>query len=177
MGNKGYNQMLESATRTNMDRTVRKFYISKSEEYDKREGEIIFRSGELEEVLKVYQIGGGIVLLSKNEYIVSDKGEQIAVELNSNFDFDVKMPQVDWITATVTRSVSSHTLYYTVTPNETYDKREAEIIYYDRNDKSVADTLKIVQVQKDAILLSQKEYSVGMEGGTIRIEIKSQCCL
>lgn len=173
MGNKGYNQMLESATRTNMDRTVRKFYISKSEEYDKREGEIIFRSGELEEVLKVYQIGGGIVLLSKNEYIVSDKGEQIAVELNSNFDFDVKMPQVDWITATVTRSVSSHTLYYTVTPNETYDKREAEIIYYDRNDKSVADTLKIVQVQKDAILLSQKEYSVGMEGGTIRIEIKA----
>lgn len=160
MGDKGYNQMRESATRTNMDRTVRKFYISKSEEYDKREGEIIFRSGELEEVLKVYQIGGGIVLLSKNEYIVSDKGEQIAVELNSNFDFDVKMPQVDWITATVTRSVSSHTLYYTIAPNETYDKREAEIIYYDRNDKSVTDTLRVVQVQKDAILLSQKEYDI-----------------
>lgn len=70
------------------------------------------------------------------------------------------MPQVDWITTTVTRSVSSHTLYYTIAPNETYDKREAEIIYYDRNDKSVADTLKIVQVQKDAILLSQKEYDI-----------------
>lgn len=90
----------------------------------------------------MYQTGGGILLLTKNEYTVSDKGEQITVELNSNFDFDVKMPQVDWITTTVTRSVSSHTLYYTVTPNETYDKREAEIIYYDRNDKSVADTLK-----------------------------------
>ena len=51
MGDKGYNQMHESATRTDMDRTMRKFYISKSEEYDKREGEIIFRSGELEEVL------------------------------------------------------------------------------------------------------------------------------
>ena len=49
--------MHESATRTDMDRTMRKFYISKSEEYDKREGEI-FRSGELEEVLKVYQTGG-----------------------------------------------------------------------------------------------------------------------
>ena len=153
MGDKGHNQMHESATRTDMDRTVRKFYISKSEEYDKREGEIIFRSGELEEVLKVYQTGGGILLLTKNEYTVSDKGEQIAVELNSNFDFDVKMPQVDWITATVTRSVSSHTLYYTIAPNETYDKREAEIIYYDKNDKSMADTLKIVQVQKDILEL------------------------
>ena len=173
MGDKGYNQMRESATRTNMDRTVRKFYISKSEEYDKREGEIIFRSGELEEVLKVYQIGGGIVLLSKNEYIVSDKGEQIAVELNSNFDFDVKMPQVDWITATVTRSVSSHTLYYTIAPNETYDKREAEIIYYDRNDKSVTDTLRVVQVQKDAILLSQKEYDITAKGEIIEISVET----
>ena len=53
-------------------------------------------------------------MLTKNEYTVSDKGEQITVELNSNFDFDVKMPQVDWITTTVTRSVSSHTLYYTI---------------------------------------------------------------
>lgn len=149
------------------------FGIDKSEEYDKREGEIIFRSGELEEVLKVYQTGGGILLLTKNEYTVSDKGEQIVVELNSNFDFDVKMPQVDWITTTVTRSVSSHTLYYTIAPNETYDKREAEIIYYDRNDKSVADTLKIVQVQKDAILLSQKEYDITAKGETIEISVET----
>ncbi len=173
MGDKGHNQMHESTTRTDMDRTMRKFYISKSEEYDKREGEITFRSGELEEVLKVYQTGGGILLLTKNEYTVSDKGEQITVELNSNFDFDVKMPQVDWITATVTRSVSSHTLYYTVTPNETYDKREAEIIYYDMNDKSVADTLKIVQVQKDAIMLSQKEYSIGCDEKYIEVEVNA----
>ncbi|MBD8982818.1 MAG: hypothetical protein EGR83_12350 [Bacteroides cellulosilyticus] len=129
------------------------FGIDKSEEYDKREGEIIFRSGELEEILKVYQTGEGILLLTKNEYIVSDKGEQIAVELNSNFDFDVKMPQVDWITTTVTRNVSSHTLYYTVAPNDTYDKRETEIIYYDRNNKSLADTLRIIQVQKDILEL------------------------
>ena len=186
MGDKGHNQMHESATRTDMDRTMRKFYISKSEEYDKREGEIIFRSGELEEVLKVYQTGGGILLLTKNEYTVSDKGEQITVELNSNFDFDVKMPQVDMSfdnlvknyyqvdkTTTVTRSVSSHTLYYTIAPNETYDKREAEIIYYDRNDKSVADTLKIVQVQKDAILLSQKEYDITAKGETIEISVET----
>jgi len=142
------------------------FGIDKSEEYDKREGEIIFRSGELEEVLKVYQTGGGILLLTKNEYTVSDKGEQIVVELNSNFDFDVKMPQVDWITTTVTRSVSSHTLYYAIAPNETYDKREAEIIYYDRNDKSVADTLKIVQVQKDILELKMKV------AGSLKKEIK-----
>lgn len=149
------------------------FSIGKSEEYDKREGEIVFQSGDLKETLKVYQTGGGVLLLSKNEYTVSDKGEQIAVELKSNFDFEVKMPQVDWITTTVTRSVSSHTLYYTIDTNETYDKREAEIIYYDRTNKSLADTLKIVQVQKDAILLSQKEYSVGCNEEFIDVEVNA----
>lgn len=149
------------------------FGIDKSEEYDKREGEIVFQSGDLKETLKVYQTGGGVLLLSKNEYTVSDKGDQIAVELKSNFDFEMKMPQVDWITTTVTRSVSSHTLYYTIAPNDTYDKREAEIIYYDRTNKSLADTLKIVQVQKDAILLSQKEYSVGCNEEFIYVEVNT----
>lgn len=170
---KGQRNNQTYTTRADMDKTTRWFHISPSEEYDKREGEIIFRSGELEETLKIYQAGGGILLLSKNEYTVSDKGDQIKVEINSNFDFEVKMPQVDWITTNVTRSVSSHTLYYTVAPNTTYDKREAEIIYYDRSDKSVADTLKIVQVQKDAILLSQKEYLVGCNEEYIEVDVNT----
>lgn len=173
MDDKGQRNNQAYTTRSDMDKAILRFHISPSEEYDKREGEIIFRSGELVETLKIYQTGGGILLLSKNEYTVSDKGEQIKVEISSNFDFEVKMPQADWITANVTRSVSSHTLYYTVAPNTTYDKREAEIVYYDRKDKSVADTLKIVQVQKDAILLSQKEYDIAAKGETIEISVQT----
>lgn len=173
MDDKGQRNNQAYTTRADMDKAILRFHISPSEEYDKREGEIIFRSGELVETLKIYQTGGGILLLSKNEYTVSDKGEQIKVEISSNFDFEVKMPQVDWITANVTRSVSSHTLYYTVAPNTTYDKREAEIVYYDRKDKSVADTLKIVQVQKDAILLSQKEYSIGYNEEYIEVDVNT----
>ena len=49
------------------------------------------------ETVHVYQTGGGTILLTKNEYPVSDKGETIAVELKSNCEFEVKMPNVDWI--------------------------------------------------------------------------------
>lgn len=145
------------------------FTIDKSEEYDKREGEIIIQNGELTEVLKIYQKGKGVLLLSQNEYIVSDRGGEISVELSSNFEYEVKMPQVDWVIATTARSMSSHTLYYTITPNENYDSRETEIVYYDRNNKTLADTLKVVQVQKDAIILSKKEYSV--DSSEIYIEV------
>lgn len=149
------------------------FEIAVSEEYDKREGEIIIQSGAITEVVKVYQTGGGIILLTQNDYPVSDEGETIAVEIKSNCDFEVKMPDVDWITTANARSVSSHTLYYTVNPNETYDGREAEIVFLDKNNSNVRDTLHIRQVQKDAILLSEKEYSISADGGTIDIALQT----
>lgn len=40
------------------------------------------------------------------------------------------MPNVDWISiAPSTKSMSSHTLYYIISPNEEYDSRESEIIF------------------------------------------------
>jgi len=150
------------------------FEISPSEEYDKREGEIYVKSGEMIETVHVYQTGGGTILLTKNEYPVSDKGETIAVELKSNCEFEVKMPNVDWIKdAPATKAMSSHTLYYVISPNETYDSREAKIIYYDKNNMNVADTLVVIQVQKDALILSQKEYEVGASGGDLEIKLST----
>lgn len=149
------------------------FDIAPSEEYDKRTGEIIIQSGELSEIVYVHQSGEGVLLLTKSEYSVSDKGETIAVDLKSNFEFDVKMPDVDWVqSAAKTRGMSSHTLYYTIAPNETYDSREAEIIFYDKN-SAVKDTLKIVQAQKDAIIIGKKEYKISANGETIGIELSS----
>lgn len=149
------------------------FDIAPSEEYDKRTGEIIIKSGEFSETVHVYQSGEGVLLLTKSEYSVSDKGETIAVDLKSNFAFDVKMPDVDWVqSAAKTRGMSSHTLYYTIAPNETYDSREAEIIFYDKN-SAVKDTLKIMQVQKDAIIIGKKEYKISANGETVGIELSS----
>lgn len=149
------------------------FDIAANEEYEKREGKIIIQSGKLSETVHVYQTGEGILLLTKNEYPVSDKGKTIAVEIKSNFDFDVQMPNVDWVqNAAKTRGMSSHTIYYTISPNETYDSREAEIVFFDKN-SSIKDTLKIIQAQKDAIIISKKEYRASKEGEIITIEFSS----
>lgn len=44
--------------------SVLSFEIAASEEYDKREGEIIIQSGTIAETVKVYQTGSGIILLT-----------------------------------------------------------------------------------------------------------------
>ena len=147
------------------------FEISLNEEFEKREGEIHFKSEEKAETIKVYQAGGTLILLSKEEYNVSANGETISVDIRSNVEFGVQMPDVDWITdESSTRSMSSHTLKYIIVPNEKYESRTAEIIFYDKNSE-LKDTLKVVQAQKDAIVISQKTYEVGAEGGTIEVQL------
>lgn len=150
------------------------FDISANEDYDKREGEIYFRSGDKAETVHVYQSGGGIILLSQNEYIASDKGETITVELKSNCEFETIMPNVDWLTdAPDTKAMSSHTLYYVISPNETYDSREAKIVFVDKNDSQVTDTLTVIQMQKNALILSKDTYEIGPDGGSFDVELKT----
>lgn len=145
--------------------------IATNEEVENREGEIYFKSGDKVETVKVYQTGGALILLSKDEYAVSAHGETISVDIRSNVEFGVQMPDVDWITdESSTRSMSSHTLRYIIVPNEKYESRTAEIIFYDKNSE-LKDTLKVVQAQKDAIVISQKTYEVGAEGGTIEVQL------
>ena len=72
------------------------FSIAASEESEKREGEIYIKSGDKLETVKVYQAGGAILMLSKNEYTVSDAGETISVDIKSNIEYGVQMPEVDY---------------------------------------------------------------------------------
>ena len=149
------------------------FEIALNEDSEKREGEITFKSADKVETVKVYQAGGAIILLSQNEYTVNDAGETISVDIKSNVEYGVQMPDVDWITDEASsRGMSSHTLKYVILPNEGYDSRSAEIIFYDKN-SDLKETLKVVQVQKDAIVISKKTYDVKAEGETIEVKLSA----
>lgn len=150
-----------------------KFTIAASEEYEKREGEIYIKSGDKKEIVKVYQSGGAVLVLSQKEYIVSDAGETITIDIKSNFEYGIQLPSVDWISETSSsRGMSSHTMKYVIAPNETYDIRSAEIVFYDKN-SDLKETVTIKQAQKDAIILSKKEYEAEAKGGTIQVSFES----
>lgn len=166
------NWITESSTRA-LTTYKHKLNIAMNEDLEKREGEITFKSGDKSETVKVYQVGGAIILLSQDEYTVSDTGETISVEIKSNVEFGVQMPDVDWINGEASsRGMSSHTLKYVVAPNEGYDNRSAEIIFYDKN-SDLKDTLKVVQVQKGAIVVPEKNISVAKEGGTVEVKVNT----
>lgn len=158
-----------------LETNILSFQILANQENEKREGEIIITDGTLQETVKVYQAGGSIILLNNNLCVVGDKGETLAVDIRSNCEFGVKMPDVDWIKeAIISKGMSSHTLYYTIQTNKNTDARSAQIIFYDKKNKSKADTLTIKQAQKDAIIISEKMYKLDTNNEkTISVDVNT----
>lgn len=150
------------------------FTIEANETGEPREGEIIVKSGELSETIHVYQGFNDFIVLTQKDYTLPEEGGSIDVEIRSTVDYGVKiLDNADWITEVKTRAISTHTHHYQVAPNDTYDPREAKIVFYSLEDESLADTVTVSQAQKDAIIVAQSEYTVEAEGGILEISVKS----
>lgn len=150
------------------------FTIEPNETGDKREGEIIIKSGELSETIKVYQGDGDFITLTKKDFTIPEEGGNVDIEIKSTLDYEVKiLSDVDWITEIQSRAVSTHTHHYTISPNNTYDSREVKIVFYNPEDENVADTVTISQLQKDAIVLAQNEYIMEVEGGELDFTVSA----
>lgn len=152
------------------------FTIKASEEYEKREGQIIIKGNGKEEVINIYQGGGGLLTLTPNEITVGSEGGIAEIVVNSNFDFDVEMPNVDWlqkVDASMSRAISSHVVKFKVRENKSYDDRTAAVKIYDKN-SSLSETVKITQSQINAIIVEgEKKYSFDENGGTFTVSLNS----
>lgn len=150
------------------------FTIEPNETGDKREGEIIIKNGELSETIKVYQGFENFITLTQRDFTLPEEGGNVDIEIKSTLEYEVKMlSDVDWITEIQSRAVSTHTHHYTIAPNETYDSREAKIVFYDPKDESMADTVTIYQMQKDAILVARNEYQFDVKGGNLNLIVQT----
>ncbi len=149
------------------------FEISPSEEYEKREGYIVIKGDDVSDTVRVFQSGSSIILLTQNAYTVDANGETISAEIKSNCDYEIIMPDVDWIKQySGSRAVSSHSVSFVIDKNEGYDSRSAEIIIKDANsDKK--ESIMVTQLQKDAFFTDKDEYSVAANGGQVAVKLST----
>ena len=148
------------------------FKVAANEEVEKREATVTVKSGRFKEEVKVYQAGTTpSITLTKNEFVVASAGESIAVEVKSNVDVTVELPtDVDWISENQSRAMSTNTYYFTIAESQEYDQRTAEIKFTNKAN-NLSETVKVVQVQKDAIVVAKDSYTVDNNGGEIIIEV------
>ena len=153
--------------------TALQFNIAKSNEADVREGKIIIKNGSLSETITIYQTGEKVLVLNQKEYTVSDKGATIDVEVTSNIDYEVVMPSANWITETQkTRGIITNTRSFIISSNPTYDARDVEIIFRDKN-SSLQEKVIVYQTQKDAIIVARKSYNFDNTGGKLELELQT----
>jgi hypothetical protein len=114
------------------------------------------------------------MVLTKNRYEVEAEGETLQIEIQSNTDYEMRLPSVDWIEEANTRSLSSHTHYIIVHPNDTYNERSTSISFVDKVTNRTEE-VNIVQKQKETPVfeISKNTYELDEQGGTIHVEVQT----
>lgn len=152
------------------------FNIAKNDSYDNREGSITIsqKDGNLTSTIKVFQSQTDAIIISKKQFGLTSASHSLEVELKTNVEFDVIIPESvkDWVSYTGTKALYDETLLIRVKANENYDARTAEV-YVKNKATSLQDTLFITQNQLDGLILTKTEYEMGTLGGVIDVELKS----
>ena len=151
-----------------------KFTAKANEEKENRQGNIILKGGDgLNETITVYQDGNSPTLvITSDDIIVGSDGKTIKIELKSNVNYTMALPQVNWISKEESRAISAYTHYLAIAPNETYDQRSA-VVYFQSEAEGLKDSINITQLQKDAIIVAKNEYEVAPKGEKLEFTIST----
>ena len=166
---------IEQISTRSLEKSVLSFRILANDDYEKRSGSILVRSGELQETVRIYQEGKEkeVLLLSEDMVEVGALGGTVDVQLQSSVSYICKpVTEYTWVSEITSRAVSTHTLHFAVQPNDTYDMREARFVFIDETE-SISDTLTIRQYAADEILVPSDPIICEPESGTFSFEVSA----
>ena len=111
-------------------------------------------------VIEVSQEGTAL-FLERTAYAVSPADTTIAVQLQSNVDFEYRIEDgVDWLreSPSASRALTTHAMAFAVDANPSYRSRDARIYFYNAQ-YGMADTLTLVQQGLTPVLTVPEGYT------------------
>ena len=152
------------------------FNIAKNDTYGKRDGSITIKqkNGPLTSTIKVFQSQEDAIILSNKREDLSNEGQTLSVELKTNVDFEVIIPQAakSWVSYTGTRALRTETLTLNIAANESYDARSTEI-YVKNRATSLQDTLTINQSARLGLFVSKDKFELTNNATTIDVDVEA----
>ena len=143
------------------------FSVANNPNTTKRNGSIEFiGSNGKAETVNIYQAQKDELVLSESEALVPAKGGEVRVQLRSNVDYEVIIPEdVDWVEQI--QSDKADELVFNVKPNSETYTREVGIIVKDKN-SDLSQPFKITQIAGN-IIIEETDYEVPARGDTLNI--------
>ena len=147
------------------------FSVESNPNTTKRDGSVkIIGSNGKTETVNIYQAQKDELVLSKSEETVPAKGGEVRVQLRSNVDYEVIMPEnTDWVEQI--QSDKADELIFNVKPNDKTEDRKAEITVKDKN-SDLSQTFTIKQIV-GSIMLEESYFEVGGKGGIVEIKLSA----
>lgn len=128
-----------------MNSSVEYFSVSQNTAETSRQGYIFFKGNTVVDTVTVFQNETDILILSQRKLTVEYLGGDFSVNLRSNVEYSVTNNS-DWITQSISPAAVRTDVYNIhVLTNTGETSRSASIIFTDRNNSALTDTLKIVQ--------------------------------
>ena len=147
------------------------FSVESNPNTTKRDGSIeIIGSNGATETVNIYQAQKDELVLSKSEETVPARGGEVRVQLRSNVDYEVIIPEdVDWVERL--QSDKADELVFNVKPNDKTEEREVGITVKDKHsDLSQIFTIKQIV---GSIILEESYFEVGAKGGMIELNLST----
>lgn len=149
------------------------FAIDINNELEGREGAIYFIFGDIKEKVSVFQQGSlPKMVISSTEETVSSDGGNLTIEIASNVNVELEPISATWIRENVSRSYSTNTFNFVVDKNDTYDYRET-VLTFTNKENALEESVKVIQVPMDALVIAKTEYRLPLEAGILCIETQA----
>ncbi len=147
-----------------MTTLVETYEIDPAVEDGPRTGMIVFTAGSLADTVTVYQAQLDRLVLSSRNLSVPNEGGFFDVTLRTNVEYEVAVPDsvatwVQRVTAS-TKAMRTDMVTLQIAANALLKDRRAVVIFSNKNNLSQTDTLTIIQLQNNQLLLSATKVSL-----------------
>ena len=153
--------------------------ITQNTTYDNREASITIKQtdGSLAETVKIKQAQTDGLIVGKKEYEVGRDGETIEIQLQTNVEYDVIIPEdvKEWVTrveSAPTKALVNESVYLQIAENPTYYNRETSVVIKKKG-ADLQESVLIKQAQTDVIMIIDEvnSFTIPFNGGDLSFSV------
>ena len=150
--------------------------VAKNESLDARTGSIEVSCSGKTETVTISQSQVDEMIVGRTDFEIGSNGGEIRVPISANIEYnaEVQGDASKWLTITKvqTKGLEEYFMVLNIAENKDYDGRVGQVKVTGAGKESV---VTITQSQMDELIVGETSYTIGKEGGEVKIPFQANC--